>query len=111
MTIAEFQKREGLTQPELARFLDVSERTIRYWRKNGEGKLVKLYLELMDSYINCLRKNKSFRVKKSGDGRVSIMVWGTTHYDYPGWVLWKQVPAEQARKMGLVEKTEKREKL
>jgi len=108
MTITEFQKREGLTQSELARFLDVSERTIRYWRKNGEGKLVKLYLELMDLYINSLRKNKSFRIKKSGDGRVSIMVWGVNNYDYSGWVLWKQVPAAQARKMGLVEKTEKR---
>jgi len=108
MTITEFQKREGLTQPECAELLGVGVRTIRNWKNSGQTKMIGMYLELMDLYINSLRKNKSFRVKKSGDGRVSIMVWGTTHYDYPGWVLWKQVPAEQARKMGLVEKTEKR---
>ena len=103
MTVREWQKKEGLTNLEAAKFLGVSERTIQNWDKKGESKLVKMYIELTELYVGALRKNKSFRIQRIGNGRVAIMVWGEKscrgQYD---WKVWRTIPIKQAKRMGLV---------
>ena len=103
MTFKRWRKQNKLTQKQAGEFLGVSLNTAKRWEKKEPTILQKYialeekYIKLEDLYMTNLVKNKSFKINQiGGNNKYALYVWGEGN-----WVLWKILPIQTMRKLGL----------
>ena len=112
MALAEWIWKNRYTRREAAEVLGVTERTIGNW-KHKEPELLKLYLEMEQLYLKSLILNKSFKIKRLSRRSIhyGVYVWGEKDGEHNDWVLWRVLPKEVLKKMGLKQIRNKRRKV
>ena len=85
------------------KYFGISWATVWAWQKKEPLYLKRYialeekYIKLEDLYMTNLVKNKSFKINQiGGNNKYALYVWGEGN-----WVLWKILPIQTMRKLGL----------